>query len=424
MAARGARHLVTQGGWAWRRWPLHCRPPGRCCGTRRRRSCTRWPRRCPMLARRATAPSTSRRSVLSRSKGSTFIVADDPETLPAPGDRPRRVGAHVRAPGRLHRRGRDDPGRRVHRRRPRAPRPDPPLRRGGVREHRRHAGRPLLPRRRCGLRARAGRRVHARPRGRRLPRRPPDRRQPRPARHPRLQLRLLRRVEEGRPQDVEQDRPRPRRPGAPRRVQDHPDAAGRPGRADRRPLWHRQDDDHLHAPERVAPGPGRLRRVVARRLGLGDRGRLLRKDVRAQPEGRAHHLRRRHPPGRVPREREPVRRGRGRLLRPGLHQERPRGLRVRRHRGGRPRRGRPGRLPARPEQEREHHPGRGAARGPAGRGVLHARRDHRARRRAARTRRASSCASPARTRSSRSRTTSRGTASSSCSRCTRSTSTS
>ena len=30
-----------------------------------------------------------------------------------------------------------------------------------------------------------------------------------------------------------------------------------------------------------------------------------------------------------------------------LHQERPRGLRVRRHRGGRPRRGRPGRLPAR-----------------------------------------------------------------------------
>ena len=210
-----------------------------------------------------------------------------PRDLPAPGDRPRRVGAHVRAPGRLHRRGRDDPGRRVHRRRPRAPRPDAPLRRGGVREHRRHAGRPLLPRRRCGLRARAGRRVHARPRGRRLPRRPPDRRQPRPARHPRLQLRLLRRVEEGRPQDVEQDRPRPRRPGAPRRVQDHPDAARRPGRADRRPLGHRQDDDHLHAPERVAPGPGRLRRVVARRLGLGDRGRMLRQDVRAQPEGRA-----------------------------------------------------------------------------------------------------------------------------------------
>ena len=121
----------------------------------------------------------------------------------------------------------------------------------------------------------------------------------------------------------------------------------RPGRADRRPLRHRQDDDHLHAPERVAAGPGRLRRVVARRLGLGDRGRLLRKDVRAQPEGRAHHLRRRHPPERVPREREPVRRRRGRLLRPGLHAERPRGLRVRRHRGGRRRRGRPGRLPAR-----------------------------------------------------------------------------
>ena len=228
MAARGARHLVTQGGCVAKM--AFALPAAR--------SVLRNPTQAELHALAKAMPNARETSygavniqtqVLSRSKGSTFIVADDPDELPAPGDRPRRVGAHVRAPGRLHRRGRDDPGRRLHRRRPRAPRPDAPLRRGGVREHRRHAGRPLLPRRRCGLRARAGRRVHARPRGRRLPRRPPDRRQPRPARHPRLQLRLLRRVEEGRPPDVEQDRPRPRRPGAPRRLQDHPDARAATG---------------------------------------------------------------------------------------------------------------------------------------------------------------------------------------------------
>ena len=93
------------------------------------------------------------------------------------------------------------------------------------------------------------------------PGRPPDRRRPRARRHARLQLGLLRRVEEGRPAHVEQARLRPRRPAAARRLQGHPDPPRTPRRPDRRPLRHGQDDDDLHAPERLAAGAGRLRRA-------------------------------------------------------------------------------------------------------------------------------------------------------------------
>ena len=56
----------------------------------------------------------------------------------------------------------------------------------------------------------------------RLPRRPAHRRRPEGQHHPRAQLGLLRRVEEGRPADVEQHRLRPRRPGPARRLQGDP----------------------------------------------------------------------------------------------------------------------------------------------------------------------------------------------------------
>ena len=77
---------------------------------------------------------------------------------------------------------------------------------------------------------------------------------------------------------------------------------------------HRQDDDDLHAPERLAAGAGRLRRLDAERPRLRDRERLLRQDLRAQPRGRADDLRRGHAAALVPRERLAARR-RGRLLR-------------------------------------------------------------------------------------------------------------
>ena len=124
---------------------------------------------------------------------------------------------------------------------------------------------------------------------------------------------------------------------------------------------------------------------------------------------------RRHAAALVPRERLAARR-RGRLLRHRLHLERARDLPVRRDRGRLRRRDRRGALPPDPEQEREHRPRRREARRAAGSGLLHARRDDRARAPAARTRPASSCACPGRTRSSRCCTTCRATASSSCSR--------
>ena len=302
----------------------------------RRRSCTRWPRRCRTLARRATAPSTSRRTVLSRSKGSDVHRRRRPRELPAPGDRPRRVGAHVGAPGRLHRRDGDDPGRRLHRRRPRAPRARPASSSrprfaniAGMQDvlyfHDPEADfePELVVIYTPGLAA-AGY--------------PDDR-----LIAVNLDLHVTRVFNSDYFGESKKGGLRMWNKLVHERgglalhagLQGHPDAARRPRRPDRRPLGHGQDDHHLHAPERLAAGAGRLRRVVARRHGLGHRGRLLRQDVRAQPEGRAHDLRRGHAPGRLPRERQQSDAGEVDFFDQELHQERPRGVRVRRHRGGR-----------------------------------------------------------------------------------------
>ena len=219
--------------------------------------------------------------VLARSKASTFIVSDDAGGRAAPGYRPRRVGACL-----------------ARRRTPTSPSRTWSWSTAGsatIPDHRVPAR--LSSRRRTrtspacrtcststtartdGFEPELVRHLHAQPAASGLPERPPDRGRPRSQRHPRLQLRLLRRVEEGRAADVEQARPRARRPGAARRLQGDPDAARRAGRPDRRPLGHRQDHDDLHAPERLAAGAGRLRRLVPGRHGQRDRGRLLRQDL-------------------------------------------------------------------------------------------------------------------------------------------------
>ena len=194
-------------------------------------------------------------------------------------------------------------------------------------------------------------------------------------------------------------------------------------RPDRRSLGHRQDDDDLHAPERLAAGAGRLRRLDARRPGLRDRGRLLRQDLRAQPGGRADHLRRRHPAAARTSRTSPSTATRststtnytmnGRATFPFSVIGR-----------------------ASADEIDEAHfllilnknenivPAVAKLEGAAGGRLLHARRDHRHERRRRATRPASSCAFPARTRSSRCPTTCRATASSSCSTRTRSRSTS
>src|SRR5437764_417116 len=58
--------------------------------------------------------------------------------------------------------------------------------------------------------------------------------------------------------------------------------AGRERRTDRRALGDGQDDDDLHAPERLAARAGRLRRMDAERPRVRDGERLLREDVRPQ----------------------------------------------------------------------------------------------------------------------------------------------
>ena len=74
--------------------------------------------------------------------------------------------------------------------------------RGGQREHRRDAAEALLPPATTAGAGGAGD-LHAEPRGAGLPGRPRHRGRSRQQRHPGPELRLLRRVEEGRPADVE-----------------------------------------------------------------------------------------------------------------------------------------------------------------------------------------------------------------------------
>jgi phosphoenolpyruvate carboxykinase (ATP) len=142
MAARGARHLVTQGGCVAKM--AFALPAAR--------SVLRNPTQAELHALAKAMPNARETSygavniqtqVLSRSKGSTFIVADDPDVYPHQAiDRDEwermseRQDAYIAEAEMIQVDGfiGADPEHRV-----------------GVREHRRHAGRPLLPRRRCGL---------------------------------------------------------------------------------------------------------------------------------------------------------------------------------------------------------------------------------------------------------------------------------
>ncbi len=249
---------ITTGGRPQHRWRSRCprsRTPSPCASIPSADELKELAAKMPNARRTKYDNLNVQTEVLARSKASTFLVLDDPDSQLAAGHLARGGRAHRPAPGRLHRRPRHDRRRRLHRQRPRVPHARAPLHRGGEREHRRDAEAALLRRRRPRrLRARAHRHLHAQPRGRGLPERPRDRGRPRARRHARLQLRLLRRVEEGRAAHVEQARLRPRRPAAARRLQGHPDRLGRQGRPDRRPL---------RAPARPPP-PSRARTARCR----------------------------------------------------------------------------------------------------------------------------------------------------------------
>ena len=147
-------------------------------------------------------------------------------------------------------------------------------------------------------------------------------------------------------------------------------------RPDRRPLRHRQDDDDLHAPERLAAGAGRLRRLDAERPG-STRPRTA---ASPRPSGSTPRTSRRSTAPSRSRART-SRTSRSTATRStSTTRATPKNGRAtfpfdvieaaadRRDRGGA--------LPADPEPEREHHPGRREARRAAGGGLLHARRDH------------------------------------------------
>ena len=226
--------------------------------------------------------------VVSRSKGSTFVATDTPENHSdqtisrAEYERMAKLqNDYIRTRDMLVVDGfiGNDPQFRV------AGAPD---HREGEREHRRHAAASLLSGHAGGageLRADGHGHLHAESEGRGISGRAADRGRSRQLHHPRLQLRLLRRVEEGRAADVEQDRLRARRPGAARGLQSHSGRRREQGRPHRRTVGHRQDDDDLHEAEQLAAGAGRLLRADAGRQGLRDRERLLRQDVRPQSEG-------------------------------------------------------------------------------------------------------------------------------------------
>ena len=224
--------------------------------------------------------------VVSRSKGSTYVVTDRPDEHSDQTIDREEGGAAGRLPGRVHPRPGHGGGRRLRRPRRPLPHPGPAGHREGQRQHRRHAAVPLLRpgRRRHRPRARDHHDLHPQPGRSRLPRRPGDRRRPRRRRDPGPELRLLRGVEEGRPADVEPQGLRGRRAGHARRLQGHPDLRRRADHADRRPVGDGQDDHHLHQAERLPGGPGRLHRAVRRGQDRLHRGRLLRQDLR--PLGR------------------------------------------------------------------------------------------------------------------------------------------
>ena len=279
--------------------------------------------------------------VLARSKASTFIVLGRrpraSRTRRSPATSGERVSAELQdayiAEQEMV------AGRRLHRQRPRVPRPRAPLHRGGQRQHRGHAAAPLLRRRRRATAFEPELTVIYTPNlgVARLPGRPADRGRPRERRHPRLQLRLLRRVEEGRPAHVEQARLRPRRPAAARRLQGHPDRRRATGVGlIVGPLGHRQDDDHVH---QARTARCRCRTTSSRGGPTATcpppRPAASPRRSRSQPEdeptihGAVTQARG------LPRERLAGRRRQGRLLRHELHAERPRDVLVLDDRGRR-----------------------------------------------------------------------------------------
>ncbi len=198
-------------------------------------------------------------------KQGEHLRGDRPPREPLRPDHPPGRGrAHRRHPGRVHRRPGHAGDRRLHRQRSRPPGRRPAVHRGGQRQHRGDAAGALLRRRgrRPRLPAPADGHLHTQPPGPRLSQRSGDRRRPRRRGHPGAQLRLLRRVEEGRPADVERAHLRARRPGHARRLQGGPDRARRAVDAHRRAQRHRQDHHHLHPPEQQPAGAGRLRRPL------------------------------------------------------------------------------------------------------------------------------------------------------------------
>ena len=180
-----------------------------------------------------------------------------------------------------------------------------------------------------------------------------------------------------------------------------PTDSRRQGRPDRRPVRHRQDDDHVHPQngslpvqdDFVAMMPGGKvyateNGCFAKTFALSEEDEPTIHGAVTRPEAYLEN---------VSQDDD----GQARLLRHDLHAERPRDVLVLDDRGRRRARARGGRLPADPQPQREHHPGGGQARTPSRPRPTSCSARRRARAPAAPRRRASSCACRAPTRSSR-----------------------
>ena len=210
------------------------------------------------------------------------------------------VRAHGRAPGRLHRRAGDGAGRGLHRLRPRPTRTArAPVHRGGQRQHRRDAAaavlRPLDDERRSTPELTVIYTPNLEAEG--YPGRPPDRGRPRAA--------------ASRASSTPTTSASRRRAGCACGTSSSTTAAAcrctPAARSSRRRAATRvglivglsgtgKTTTTFTQAERLAAGAGRLRGLVPDGRVSGDRGRLLRQDVRALRRGRADHPRRRDAP--------------------------------------------------------------------------------------------------------------------------------
>ncbi len=157
-----------------------------------------------------------------------------------------------------------------------------------------------------------------------------------------------------------------------------PTPTRRPGRPDRRPVGHRQDDDDVHAPERLAAGAGRLRRLVAGRHGV----------ARPRPAASPRPTRSARRTSRPSTARSPSRARTSRTSARTTPATSTSSTRATPRTAAPSSRSRTSRRPTRRRSSRPHFllilnrnenviPAVAQARGPAGGGVLHARRDHR-----------------------------------------------